>query len=84
MIVAEPLTYDNAIRYEKYGFDYLRGKQLMLEIDREFQPGGTIFFTAGRVKPLSDAGYGAYREREELGYSRRHHGSTVGRGADLP
>lgn len=43
MIVAETLTYDNAIRYEKYGFDYLRGKRLMLEIDREFQPGGRYF-----------------------------------------
>lgn len=43
MIVGEPLTYDNAIRYEKYGFDYLRGKQLMLKIDREFQPGGCYF-----------------------------------------
>jgi hypothetical protein len=43
MIVAEPLTYDNAIRYEKYGFDYLRGRRLMLEIDREFQPGGRYF-----------------------------------------
>jgi len=43
MIVAEPLTYDNAIRYEKYGFDYLRGKRLMVEIDREFQPGGRYF-----------------------------------------
>lgn len=43
MIVAEPLSYDNAIRYEKYGFDYLQGKQLMLEIDREFQPGGRYF-----------------------------------------
>lgn len=43
MIVAEPLTYDNAIRYEKYGFDYLRGKRLMMEIDREFQPGGKLF-----------------------------------------
>jgi hypothetical protein len=43
MIIAEPLTYDNAIRYEKYGFDYLRGKRLMLEIDREFQPGGRYF-----------------------------------------
>lgn len=42
MIVAEPLSYDNAIRYEKYGFDYLRGKRLMLEIDREFQPGGSF------------------------------------------
>ncbi len=43
MIVAEPLSYDNAIRYEKYGFDYLRGRRLMLEIDREFQPGGRYF-----------------------------------------
>ena len=43
MIVAEPLSYDNAIRYEKYGFDYLRGKQLMFEIDREFQPRGQYF-----------------------------------------
>jgi hypothetical protein len=42
MIVAEPLSYDNAIRYEKYGFDYLRGKKLMQEIDREFQPGGIL------------------------------------------
>jgi len=40
MIVAEPLSYDNAIRYERYGFDYLRGKRLMMEIDREFQPAG--------------------------------------------
>lgn len=43
MIVGEPLSYDNAIRYEKYGFDYLRGKRLMVEIDREFQPGGRYF-----------------------------------------
>ncbi len=43
MIVAEPLTYDNAIRYEGYGFDYLQGRRLMLEIDREFQPGGRYF-----------------------------------------
>ena len=42
MIVAEPLTYDNAIRYEKYGFDYLNGRRLMEEIDREFAPGGRL------------------------------------------
>jgi hypothetical protein len=40
MIVAEPLTYDNAIRYEKYGFDYLTGRRLMREIDEGFRPGG--------------------------------------------
>jgi len=42
MIVAEPLTYDNAIRYEKYGFDYLHGRRLMERIDREFAPGARL------------------------------------------
>ncbi len=42
-IVAEPLSYNNAIRYEKYGFDYIMGKQLMLWIDHEFQPGGVLY-----------------------------------------
>lgn len=42
-IVAEPLTYDNAIRYERYGFDYLVGKKLMLEIDAGFAPGGELY-----------------------------------------
>lgn len=41
-IVAEPLSYGNAIRYERYGFDYITGKQLMLWIDREFRPGGVL------------------------------------------
>ena len=39
IIVAEPLTYDNAIRYEKYGFDYITGKRLMLEINEGFRKG---------------------------------------------
>lgn len=42
MIVAEPLTYDNAVRYEKYGFDYLTGRRLMEAIDSSFQPGGEL------------------------------------------
>lgn len=42
-IVAEPLSYNNAIRYERYGFDYITGKQLMLWISREFRPGGELF-----------------------------------------
>ena len=42
-IVAEPLSYSNAIRYEKYGFDYITGKQLMLWIDREFRAGGELY-----------------------------------------
>ncbi|HEY5973822.1 MAG TPA: hypothetical protein VIU41_03690 [Geobacteraceae bacterium] len=42
MVVAEPLTYDNAIRYEKYGFDYLTGRRLMLAIDQGFAPDGEL------------------------------------------
>jgi hypothetical protein len=52
MIVGEPLSYDNAIRYEKYGFDYLRGKRLMMEIDREFQPGGRYFLRLDGSSPF--------------------------------
>lgn len=43
MIIAEPLTYDNAIRYEKYGFDYLTGRRLMVEINEKFKPGGALY-----------------------------------------
>lgn len=43
IIMAEPLTYDNAIRYEKHGFDYLNGRGMMMEINREFRPGGALF-----------------------------------------
>ncbi|HET6420292.1 MAG TPA: hypothetical protein VFG19_09060 [Geobacteraceae bacterium] len=43
MIFGEPLTYDNAIRYEKSGFDYLTGKQLMMEINEGFKPGGFLY-----------------------------------------
>ncbi len=42
MIVAEPLTYDNAVRYEGYGFDYISGRRLMEQIDREFAPDGSL------------------------------------------
>ncbi len=43
MIFGEPLSYDNAIRYEKLGFDYLTGKQLMMEINEGFKPGNCLF-----------------------------------------
>ena len=56
MIVAETLSYDNAIRYEKYGFDYLRGKRLMLEIDREFGPGGRYFSRLDGSTPFREQG----------------------------
>lgn len=56
MIVAEPLTYDNAIRYEKYGFDYLMGRRLMLEIDDGFKPGGILFEKLDGSSPFRQPG----------------------------
>lgn len=75
MIVAEPLSYDNAIRYEKYGFDYLRGKQLMLEIDREFQPGGLYFRRLDGSSPFRMPGM----ERTVHGRSWAIHDGIMGK-----
>jgi hypothetical protein len=55
-IMAEPLSYDNAVRYEGYGFDYLTGKQLMHWIDREFQPGGILFQRLDGSTPFRQPG----------------------------
>jgi hypothetical protein len=56
MVLAEPLTYDNAVRYEKYGFDYLSGRRRMLEIDREFKPGGILFRRLDGSTPFRQPG----------------------------
>ena len=56
MVVAEPLSYNNAIRYERYGFDYTTGKQLMLWIDREFRPGGILFGRLDGSTPFRQRG----------------------------
>ncbi len=56
MIVAEPLSYSNAIRYEGYGFDYTTGKQLMLWIDREFRPGGILYQRLDGSSPFRQPG----------------------------
>ncbi len=43
MLVAEPLAYHDAIIFEHYGFNYIRGRKKMEEIHREFQPGGELY-----------------------------------------
>jgi hypothetical protein len=58
MVVAEPLTYDNAVRYEKYGFDYLSGRRLMEQIDREFAPGGVLSSRLDGSTPFRMPGMG--------------------------
>jgi hypothetical protein len=56
MIVAEPLTYDNAIRYEKYGFDYLTGRRMMQRINEGFKPGGDLYRKLDSSSPFRMAG----------------------------
>ena len=40
--VLDPLTYHNAIMYERYGFAYITGKKRMHEIDDAFGPEGIL------------------------------------------
>lgn len=42
MFFIEPLAYHNAILFERYGFNYLRGYKDMVEIHRQFQPDGEL------------------------------------------
>jgi hypothetical protein len=58
MIVAEPLTYDNAIRYEKYGFDYLAGRRLMQMINEGFKPDGVLYRRLDGSTPYRMPGMG--------------------------
>lgn len=65
LIFGEPLTYDNAIRYERYGFDYLVGKRIMQEIHAGFAPGGPLFERLDGSTPFRRRGM----ERSLLGRS---------------
>lgn len=74
-IVAEPLSYGNAIRYEQYGFDYITGKQLMRWIDREFRPGGVLHRRLDGSTPFRRPGM----EKSVQGRSWAIHDGILGR-----
>jgi hypothetical protein len=42
LFLIEPLAYHNAIVFERYGFNYVRGRQEMLRIHQAFQPQGDL------------------------------------------
>jgi hypothetical protein len=65
IIIAEPLSYDNAIRYEKYGFDYITGKRLMQEINEGFREGNIYHRRLDGSTPFRRPG----TERSVLGRS---------------
>jgi hypothetical protein len=75
MIVAEPLTYDNAIRYEGYGFDYLTGRHMMQEINEGFRPGGQLTRRLDNSTPFRESGM----ERYVRGRSWAIHDGILGR-----
>lgn len=43
MVLVEPLAYHNAVIFERYGFNYIRGQKKMDYINREFKAGGELF-----------------------------------------
>ncbi|MBI5669873.1 MAG: hypothetical protein HZC41_17900 [Chloroflexi bacterium] len=43
LFLIEPLAYHNAIVFERYGFNYIRGYREMVRINEEFRPGGELY-----------------------------------------
>lgn len=43
LVIIEPLTYNNAVTYERYGFAYFHGRQRMEWIHQVLSPGGELF-----------------------------------------
>ncbi len=56
MVIVEPLAYNNAIIFEDYGFNYIRGRRRMQEINEGFQPGGELFQRLDGSTPFRQPG----------------------------
>lgn len=52
MFFIEPLSYHNAIIFERLGYRYVRGQQEMNRIDHEFRPGGEIHSLLNKDNPF--------------------------------
>jgi hypothetical protein len=55
-ITTKAFFYHNAISWEKYGFTYFRGKKMMENIHKEFQPGGLLFEKLNDANPFRRKG----------------------------
>jgi hypothetical protein len=53
----EPLGYNSAILYERSGFQYVKGKEKMLWIDRGFHPGGELYARLDGSTPFRPIGH---------------------------
>jgi acetoin utilization protein AcuC len=52
LFLIEPLAYHNAILFERYGFNYIRGYRDMRHIHEGFQPGGELYQKLSPDKPF--------------------------------
>lgn len=56
MFYIQPLYYHNAIVYERYGFGYETGEDIMRDIDRGFQKGGYLYERMDNSTPFRRRG----------------------------
>jgi hypothetical protein len=64
MALIEPLYYHNAISFERHGFFYLQGRQLMEALHTAFSPGGDLVARLDGSTPFRDPSYaGSIRGR---------------------
>jgi hypothetical protein len=56
LVYGYPYAYHNAIELERIGYFYGTGKELMVEIDKEFQPGGIFFRRLDGSTPFRQPG----------------------------
>jgi hypothetical protein len=56
LILGYPYAYHNAIELERIGYFYASEKEMMLEIDQEFKPGGKLFEKLDGSTPFRQPG----------------------------
>lgn len=57
VIIVDALTYNSTLLYEKYGFGYVGGGQILMErINRDFQPGGRLWRKLDGSTPFRQPG----------------------------
>ena len=56
LVYGYPYAYHNAIELERIGYFYGTGKEMMVEIDQGFQPGGKLFKRLDGSTPFRQPG----------------------------
>jgi hypothetical protein len=59
LFLVEPLFYHSALLYERHGFGYLLGRELMDAIHAGFQPGGRLHAALDGSTPFRQPGFDA-------------------------